>query len=127
MKNNFSKKFLCLFSIGVLMIQSFNSKKLEDLKREEDLKRHEDIKRLEEIRKMEEIRKIEDLKRTEEIKKLVELKKEQEKRKNDIIEKQKRGGLCFVGSKRHVKTNNKCMGTFTYAIDRIYKNNNGKI
>ena len=24
-----------------------------------------------------------------------------------IIERQKRGGLCFVGSKRHVKANNK--------------------
>ena len=25
----------------------------------------------------------------------------------DIIERQKRGGLCFVGAKRHVKCNNK--------------------
>jgi len=25
----------------------------------------------------------------------------------DIIERQNRGGLCFVGSKRHVKCNNK--------------------
>ena len=25
----------------------------------------------------------------------------------DIIERQKRGGLCFVGSKRHVEANNK--------------------
>ena len=27
----------------------------------------------------------------------------------DIIERQKRGGLCFVGSKRCVETNNKCI------------------
>ena len=30
----------------------------------------------------------------------------------DIIERQKRGGLCFVGSKRHVEANNKYMPTF---------------
>ena len=30
----------------------------------------------------------------------------------DMIEKMKRGGLCFVGSKRHVKANNKCLHEF---------------
>ena len=30
----------------------------------------------------------------------------------DIIERQKRGGLCFVGSKRHVVANNKYLETF---------------
>ena len=30
----------------------------------------------------------------------------------DMIEKQKRGGLCFVGSKRHVKANNKYLDSF---------------
>ena len=30
----------------------------------------------------------------------------------DIIERQKRGGLCFVGSKRHVDANNKYVENF---------------
>ena len=30
----------------------------------------------------------------------------------DIVERQKRGGLCFVGSKRHVKANNKYLENF---------------
>ena len=30
----------------------------------------------------------------------------------DMIERQKRGGLCFVGSKRHVKANNKYLDDF---------------
>ena len=30
----------------------------------------------------------------------------------DIIERQKRGGLCFVGSKRHVQANNKYLDNF---------------
>ena len=30
----------------------------------------------------------------------------------DIIERSKRGGLCFVGSKRHVVANNKYMDTY---------------
>ena len=30
----------------------------------------------------------------------------------DIIERQKKGGLCFVGSKRHVKANNKYLPDF---------------
>ena len=29
----------------------------------------------------------------------------------DMIERQKRGGLCFVGSKRHEKANNKYLPT----------------
>jgi hypothetical protein len=30
----------------------------------------------------------------------------------DIIERQKRGGLCFVGSKRHVEANNRYVEGF---------------
>jgi hypothetical protein len=30
----------------------------------------------------------------------------------DMIEKMKRGGVCFVGSKRHVKANNKFLQHF---------------
>ena len=30
----------------------------------------------------------------------------------DMIERQKRGGLCFVGSQRHVKANNKYLDNF---------------
>ena len=30
----------------------------------------------------------------------------------DFVEKMKRGGLCFVGSKRHVKANNKYLANF---------------
>ena len=30
----------------------------------------------------------------------------------NMFEGMKRGGLCFVGSKRYAKTNNKCLGAY---------------
>jgi hypothetical protein len=38
----------------------------------------------------------------------------------DIMERMKRGGLCFVGSKRHVKANNKYMETYDETQDSNY-------
>ena len=38
----------------------------------------------------------------------------------DIIERQKRGGLCFVGSKRHVKANNKYIEGFDISQPSSY-------
>ena len=38
----------------------------------------------------------------------------------DIIERPKRGGLCFVGSKRHVKCNNKYIPGYDEHIESDY-------
>ena len=38
----------------------------------------------------------------------------------DIIERQKRGGLCFVGAKRHVKCNNRYIPGYDETIERDY-------
>ena len=38
----------------------------------------------------------------------------------DFVEKMKRGGLCFVGSKRHVKANNKYLADFDITKPSTY-------